>query len=139
MRQRRPQVTRGEALVLTVVLTIGAVSLAGIAGVDSFAGALAVVGLVVALPAVAVLGDRLPYVGDPADAERTAVGSRSTRDVAGADSDPDPGDPVAELRDRYARGEIDEAEFERRLERLIETEDLDAAVENDRERSSELE
>ena len=34
-------------------------------------------------------------------------------------------DPVATLRDRYARGEIGEAEFERRLEALLETEDVD--------------
>ncbi|MFB6300663.1 MAG: SHOCT domain-containing protein [Halobacteriales archaeon] len=31
-------------------------------------------------------------------------------------------DPLETLRDRYARGEIDEAGFERRLDRLLETE-----------------
>jgi len=37
-------------------------------------------------------------------------------------------DPVAELRERYARGELTDAEFERRLERLLEPE----AFESDR-------
>jgi len=32
-------------------------------------------------------------------------------------------DPLETLRDRYASGEIGEAEFERRVERLLETED----------------
>jgi hypothetical protein len=46
-------------------------------------------------------------------------------------------DPVDELRDRYARGEIDEAEFERRLEGLLETEDVDAADQEAVERAVE--
>jgi len=35
-------------------------------------------------------------------------------------------DPLAELKARYARGEIDDAEFERRVERLVGVEDIDA-------------
>jgi hypothetical protein len=38
-------------------------------------------------------------------------------------------DALAELRLRYARGEVDEAEFERRVERLLETESVAAAEE----------
>lgn len=44
---------------------------------------------------------------------------------------------LEELKRRYARDEIDEAEFEARLERLLETEDVEAAreyVERSRER-----
>lgn len=44
---------------------------------------------------------------------------------------------LEELKRRYARGELDEAEFEARLERLLETEDVEAAreyVERSRER-----
>lgn len=36
-------------------------------------------------------------------------------------------DPLTTLRQRYARGEIDRAEFERRLNDLLETETLDRA------------
>jgi uncharacterized membrane protein len=51
-------------------------------------------------------------------------------------------DPLEALRERYARGELTEAEFERKLERLLETEDLDvpggaATGETDREREAE--
>ncbi|WP_262179823.1 SHOCT domain-containing protein [Haloarcula laminariae] len=34
-------------------------------------------------------------------------------------------DPLATLRDRYARGELSDAEFERQVERLLETEDAE--------------
>ncbi|QLH80074.1 SHOCT domain-containing protein [Halosimplex rubrum] len=51
----------------------------------------------------------------------------SHADDAG-DAEPDEAaDALAELRDRYARGDIDEAEFERRVERLLETESVDDA------------
>jgi Predicted membrane protein (DUF2078). len=33
-------------------------------------------------------------------------------------------DPLTTLRQRYANGKIDEAEFERRLELMLETEDV---------------
>ena len=50
-------------------------------------------------------------------------------------------DALDELRSRYARGEIDEAEFERRVERLLETEtDAEAAAYADRrQREREVE
>jgi uncharacterized membrane protein len=46
-------------------------------------------------------------------------------------------DALETLKERYARGEIDEAEFEARLERLVENEsvaDVQARVERSRER-----
>lgn len=42
-------------------------------------------------------------------------------------------DPLAELRRRYARGEVSEAEFERTVDRLLATEDVATA-----ERETEL-
>lgn len=52
------------------------------------------------------------------------------------------GDPLEELRERYARGEIDHDEFERRVERLVETEGVPTTREDlevDARRERELE
>ncbi|MFP9191789.1 SHOCT domain-containing protein [Natronosalvus vescus] len=50
---------------------------------------------------------------------------RRERERAGEDeSDVD---PLDQLRDRYARGELSDAEFERKLDRLLETETHDGA------------
>ena len=49
-------------------------------------------------------------------------------------------DALSTLRDRYARGDIDEAEFERRVEALLETErEADAAAYAERIRERERE
>ncbi|KYH26600.1 hypothetical protein HAPAU_16990 [Halalkalicoccus paucihalophilus] len=46
--------------------------------------------------------------------------------------EPIPDDPLSVLRERYARGEIGDEEFERRLDRLLETEPEE--LNHDRER-----
>jgi uncharacterized membrane protein len=76
-----------------------------------------IVGFAVVLPLVGIAtGEALDEDEDP---ERDPSDrGRSRRDR----------DPLAELRRRYAEGEIDELEFERRLERLLETEDEAAAA-----------
>lgn len=81
-----------------------------------------IVGFFIALPLIAILGDDLWFVASEADVPDDVVTT----------------DPVERLRSRYANGEIDETEFERKLERLIETEDLEERT-SDRERSLELE
>ena len=53
---------------------------------------------------------------------RQAEGTNGPRSDIGEDGI-DAADPLSILRTRYADGEIDDAEFERRLERLLETED----------------
>jgi len=53
--------------------------------------------------------------------------ARSDEQGSSAASDDEHDDALATLRDRYARGEISEAEFEERVERLLETESLDSA------------
>ena len=68
---------------------------------------------------LAIFGDRLPVV-------------ESEDEAADTDATPE------QLRERYARGEIIEAEFERRIERLLETEDLERRV-DEHNRSLELE
>ncbi|GAA0545175.1 SHOCT domain-containing protein [Halorubrum ejinorense] len=73
-----------------------------------------ITGFFILIPLVGLLGDRFPLVAsddEPADGA-VAVGASADR-------------PVATLRDRYATGEIDEAEFERKLDRLLATEDVD--------------
>ncbi|MFC6754549.1 SHOCT domain-containing protein [Halorubrum tibetense] len=67
-------------------------------------------GLFVLLPVLHTLAKPLPDGDDD--------GGRSGRERSG--------DPALDaLRERYARGDIDEAEFERRLDRLLETEDAE--------------
>lgn len=67
------------------------------------AGTVFVVGWLLLTPLIAIVGGTL--VGD---------------DDAATDTERD---PIEELRERYARGEIDEREFEERVERLVETEE----------------
>ena len=47
-------------------------------------------------------------------------------------AEPETEDPVERLRERYASGEIDDAEFERRLDALVETEDANPETARDR-------
>jgi uncharacterized membrane protein len=60
------------------------------------------------------------YYESRRDRERRPGRSEGSRD---AETD----DALAELRARYAAGEIDDVEFERRVERLLETESIDDA------------
>ena len=92
---------------------------------------LVTLGLWVFLIVTAYRGEtrRIPVAADVADelvsgsggTNRTPPGSRS----AGTRKDTAETDALAALRERYARGEIGEAEFERRLERLLESEDVE--------------
>ena len=78
-------------------------------------------GYVVLVPMTALLFDDDTSVeewwGD--DAERT-----ESSDPATATDE----DALATLRERYARGELTDEQFERKVERLLETETLDDAV-----------
>lgn len=49
------------------------------------------------------------------------------------------GDPVEQLRERYASGDLSDEAFERKLDRLLETEDVAAEGAADRHRDVELE
>lgn len=84
-----------------------------------------VVGFAVVLPLFAIA------VGEH-DRDGAADPTRST-----AAEQAETEDALEELKRRYARGELDEHEFETRLEHLLETEDVEAAreyVERGRER-----
>lgn len=69
------------------------------------------------LPSVAALAEW--YTREEREGASEAADEPSNRDRRE--------DALATLRDRYARGSIDEEEFERRLGALLETEDLDGA------------
>ncbi|MFC7193702.1 SHOCT domain-containing protein [Halosimplex aquaticum] len=76
------------------------------------------VGWLFLVPVIAIVSDYVDvqeWLAGPSTAEATA----DERDDAGDDA-------LQRLRERYAAGEIDDVEFERRLERLLETEDVEA-------------
>ncbi len=110
---------------LLAVLTLPIAVLAGLFfGLFEAAVAFVLVGSLV--PVTAILANAL---GDGHPASHLADDEPADSATAGED-------PVEVLRDRYARGEIDEAELERRLDALLELEDVDdeAAVERTRDR-----
>jgi hypothetical protein len=80
------------------------------------------------------------YYESQREADRGRERERGRRDRGRAD---DADEALAELRDRYARGELDDEEFEARVERLLETESVDDAEtflgESEGDRSTERE
>ncbi|WP_418285956.1 SHOCT domain-containing protein [Halorubrum sp. DTA46] len=99
----------GVIAVLSFGLTaLFAVLLSG--ALEALIPATFILGFFVLIPLVLLLGDDFPLVGSEETTEESAV----TTDA----------DPLETLRERYATGEIGEEEFERRLDRLLETEDL---------------
>ena len=63
--------------------------------------------------------------------------SDETADESGESARPNNRDALETLRDRYARGELTDAQFERKLERLLETETVEAVEDRERERLRE--
>lgn len=125
---RIPWYGKQKTIGILAVLTFGVTSLlAVIAGAVPFLQALAgplvpavfVLGFFILIPLIAIMGEDFPLVS-AADTSST-VGtqpSSTANDTATAQS------PIDQLREEYATGKISEAEFERRLDRLVETEDL---------------
>jgi uncharacterized membrane protein len=130
-----PTFEKKRLMGLVAVLSFGLTSLFTVLELGVLVPATFVVGFLILLPLVALLGEDFPLV-EPADA--TAESAATATATAGSESRED--DPVATLRRRYATGEIDETEFERRLDRLLETEELEGAVDRDeaRRRADEL-
>jgi len=93
--------------------------------------ALLVVGAGVAAPLVTGLWWSLPLVWFFGLFVALPILHTLTKPVPDGDDGDDadaPDDPALRaLRERYARGEIDEREFERKLDRLLETEDAETA------------
>lgn len=108
---------------LVSVLTFGLTSLFAVLALEALVPATFVLGFFLVLPLIGVLGEDLPIV--KGESENAAAPEEADEDR----------DPVERLRERYADGEISDAEFERRLERLLETEDLDRLLDSDRART----
>lgn len=113
------------------ILTLGAGLLALFLGVDNW-WVIFVMGWVVATPLVSILVD------EDDETERTLEppSPPSPSEWGGEDTDAGAGagqasqqDALETLRDRYARGELTEEQFERKVERLLETETVEDARE----------
>jgi len=76
------------------------------------------IGFAVVVPLVSLLRGR----DDDADSEARRDSGADTERVAAAGSEDSVDAALDRLRDRYARGELSEAQFERKLETLLETE-----------------
>ncbi|MFW6376642.1 MAG: SHOCT domain-containing protein [archaeon] len=89
-------------LIAVVTLPIGI--LLFVVGMETVAIATFVIGWFLLVPVLAILGDTLS-----SETDESATGE----------------DPLEVLRERYAKGEISESAFERQVEQLLATEDLD--------------
>jgi len=108
-------------LVATIaILSTGIAMLGGAAGLGNVIAPVSIIlGWFILAPLVALLGSKLPMIESPAD--------ETDQDETDALNATEPAvDPVDHLRERYARGELTDSEFERRLDRLLETETLSA-------------
>ncbi|MUV58159.1 Uncharacterized membrane protein [Halogeometricum rufum] len=118
-----------------LVLGLGLGSLFGLLPIGPF-WAIFAIGFAVVVPLVAVLEDRLR---DSSAAEVPPESEvRRRADEAAADDD-SVADALDRLRDRYARGELSDEQFEHKLEVLLETETPEDARERTGRRRRERE
>lgn len=110
------------------------------------------VGYIAVVPLIAILfgdeEDRREWVDDysPDETRSDTSVDAETADSDGSDgSDVDARDALETLRERYAAGKLTDEQFERKLERLLNTETLENAAQwrrdagTDRERETEYE
>ena len=115
------ETTRRFLLALPGLIAVGTLPLALLVGVFygfTVAGIVAAVLWIGVLPITAILVEEVFDVRN--------WGTNEQRDEQDEQRDEDDvEDPLETLRERYARGEINDEEFERRLEVLVETDDHD--------------
>lgn len=106
MGERLHQFIAEEAWLFVAVVTLPVGVLAGVAGIERLTAAIFVVGWFLLVPLLLFWGEEIAdWLVDTPEKDDSTV------------------DPVTELQARYARGEISEEEFERRLSVLLETDD----------------
>ncbi|EMA28877.1 SHOCT domain-containing protein [Haloarcula japonica] len=111
---------RWKLVATIVIVSTGVAMLGGAAGLGNVLTPLSIIlGWFILAPLVALLGSELPMI-EPPEGESEMDGTDAT-----TAAEPTV-DPVNQLRERYARGELTDSEFERRLDRLLETESLSA-------------
>ncbi|WP_312912391.1 SHOCT domain-containing protein [Natronosalvus caseinilyticus] len=108
---------------LVAIVTFALAGLAGVAGLGGLAGAITIVGWFLLTPVFLFWGEELAAIAFESD-EPARGGDERARQRAH--------EPLETLKDRYARGEIDDAEFERRLDRLVETDEAIGRVDRSR-------
>lgn len=117
-----------------LVLGLGLASLFGLVPVGPF-WAIFAIGFAVVVPLVAVLEKRFRDSAEPTLPESETRADRTERDA----EDESVADALDRLRDRYARGELSDEQFEHKLEVLLETETPEDARERTGRRRRERE
>ena len=122
-RRARENVTEITSMVVTALWMGGLLT-----GQDWWLAAL-IVGYAAVLPLVATLfGDR-EEVGEYWNGGPTLPGQTDSESRSEPTGDETTADALDSLRDRYARGELTDEQFERKLDRLLETETVEDAAE----------
>jgi len=131
----RSTLQRLPALFAVVTLPVGI--LAGLFVGLPAAVAVFVVGWLLLVPATAVLFPPEGILTGPgvSDEMDEMIQDEITQSFGESESTEERFDPVEELRQRYARGEIDERELEQGLDALLETEGVDADDETEIEQT----
>lgn len=121
------ELNSGDTMGILSILILGVGFVALFAGVSYF-WIFWVLGYVVVLPIVAILTDSTEWEGT-ANEEWTAEGEQREPEQNTASESPSTQDALSTLRERYARGDLTDDQFERKLDRLLETETLENAAE----------
>jgi uncharacterized membrane protein len=111
------------------LLVLGAGFVALFAGFDYFY-VIWIIGFTVLVPITAILLDGNGEREDEWTAEDTQHGTEhDSTTTAQSSSSPSTQDALSTLRERYANGELTDTQFERKLDRLLETETPENAAE----------